>query len=198
MHWRRGLGAAIVGAALTLVLGGCELLLGPAFGPGPGPGFEPSFSPDFEDPFPSPSQIAVYNHGSATIRISTAGTADQTLELSRFYAGATADNIYGAQAHWSDGGSWHLRISGAGSSEEGFGGYLAFDRLLDGQHWTSLGDEDACDVHVTTMTADAFRGTATCTGVQWFDELSSMDGPGDPKPIDEPAFDAEVTFEATR
>jgi hypothetical protein len=181
-------------AALAVLLGGCELLLGPAFGPDDGRGFGPDPSFDFEDPFPSSSPIGTYAHGSATIRIA----GGETIELTRFYADATADANFGANAHWSGPDGWHLRISGAGSDESYGGGYVVFDRVRGGEHWTSLDEVDHCDLDVTVMTADALRGTATCTGVRWFDELDMSDDPDGPKPLDEPAFDAKVTFEATR
>ena len=37
--------------------------------------------------------------------------------------------------------------------------------------------------------------SATCKGVAWYDALD-MEFTGPPKPLDEPKFDAEITFEA--
>ena len=79
---------------------------------------------------------------------------------------------------------------GAGS------GYLTFDRIVDGEHWTTAFNESRCILDVDVVDAKAIRGTATCKGVAWYDALDQMFVEGGPEKLDEPEFDAEVTFEA--
>jgi hypothetical protein len=45
--------------------------------------------------------------------------------------------------------------------------------------------------------AKAIRGTAACKGVEWYDALDVPFNASGPKELDEPTFDADVTFEAT-
>ena len=66
----------------------------------------------------------------------------------------------------------------------------------DGQHWTTQFDGSRCITDVTVVDATAMRGSATCKGVQWYDALDMAFTRGEPKKIDEPKFDAEITFEA--
>ena len=185
----RGGAALALIAALGVLLGGCELL-GPAFG-GPFGG----------DPFPSSSPIASYTSGKATIAI----TGGETIVLDRLGHGATVDSLFGSDVSWTGSSGWHVRVNGAGASDAGafggaagFSGYVAFDRIADGAHWTTLGGDDRCIVDVTVVSAATLRGTASCKGVEWYDALDLPTRPDGPKPLDEPKFDAEVTFEATR
>ena len=81
----------------------------------------------------------------------------------------------------------------------GFGSgsaYLTLDRIADGQHWTTF-DPSRCIVNVKVADAKELRGTATCKGVEWFNALDlPFTTTTAPKPLDQPKFDADVTFEA--
>jgi hypothetical protein len=172
--------AAAVGAAtLALILGGCSAFLGPgAFG----------------DDLPSSSPIATYSTGKATIAIKDG----ETIELGQVAEGSGVDSLFGSDVHWTGPSGWHLRVSGAGGNE-GFGfegGYINLDRITEGQHWTTQFDGSRCITDVTVVDATAIRGSATCKGVQWYDALDMTFTRGEPKKIDEPKFDAEITFEA--
>jgi hypothetical protein len=72
---------------------------------------------------------------------------------------------------------------------------LAFDQIADGHHWTTF-DPSRCIVDVKVADAKEIRGTATCKGVEWIDALDMTSTPTGPKPLNEPKFDAEVTFDA--
>jgi hypothetical protein len=185
----RGVGAAVVGVSLVFVLGGCELLMRGALGE------------DLGGDFPSSSPIAAYAHGTATIAVA----GGETIVLDQVGAGAGVDSLYGSDVRWTGSKGWNVRISGVGGDSGGFGGgnpfgsgYLTFDRLTEGQHWSSMFG-DRCIVNIDVVDAQALRGRATCKGVEWFDVLdSSPMGADGPKALDVPKFDAEVTFEATR
>lgn len=185
----RGVLRAVVGLSLAAVLlSGCDLLMGGAFGPG------------FDGDFPSSSPIATYRSGSATIAIA----GGETITLDKLAAGAGVDSIFGSDVRWTGASGWHVHISGAGADDGGGGampfegGYLTFDRIVDGDHWSSF-DGGRCIVDVDVVDASAFRGTATCKGVEWFSAIGMpLMNPTGPKPLDQPKFDAEVTFEAVR
>jgi hypothetical protein len=184
----RGVVTAFVGLSLALVLGGCELLMRGALGE------------DLSGGFPSSSPIATYAHGTATIVVA----GGETIVLDQIAAGAGVDSFYGSDVRWTGSKGWNVRISGVGGDSSDFGGvnpfdggYLTFDRLTEGQHWSSMFG-DRCIVNIDVVDADALRGTATCKGVAWFDVMDSPMGPDGPKALDVPTFDAEVTFEATR
>ena len=91
-----------------------------------------------------------------------------------------------------------MRVSGAGGDQDfGFeGGYITLDRIVDGQHWTTSFDGSRCITDVEVADKTAIRGSATCKGVAWYDALDMEFTQGPPKPLDEPKFDAEITFEA--
>jgi hypothetical protein len=76
--------------------------------------------------------------------------------------------------------------------------YLTIDRIVGTQHWTTL-DSSRCVVTVTKADETGLAGTATCKGLRWSDALSMGLGSSFQPPYisGEPAFDAEVTFEAT-
>jgi hypothetical protein len=170
---------ALVGAALTLLLAGCS-----------------AFMPGFEGDFPSSSPIAKYSTGTATIAIKDG----ETIKLDQLADDAGVDSLFGSNIRWTGPSGWHLRLTGAGSDNEfGMGpGFLQFDRIVDGEHWQSQYDGSRCILDVEVADAKALRGTATCKGVEWYDalDLGFAMPQGEPKPIDEPKFDAEVTFEA--
>jgi hypothetical protein len=178
----RGLRAAraavVASGALALILGGCSAFFGPGF----------------EGDFPSSSPIAAYSTGTATIAIKDG----ETIKLDQVADGSGVDSVFGSDVRWTSPSGWHLRVNGAGGNEE-FGapaGYLTLDRILEGQHWTTMFDESRCITDVDVVDANAIRGSAICKGVAWYDALDMQFNAGPPKPLDEPKFDAEITFEA--
>ena len=172
--------AAVLVGAGALLHAGCSAFLGPGF----------------DGDFPSSSPIAAYTTGSATIAIKDG----ETIKLDQVAAGAGVDSLFGSNIRWTGPSGWHLRLTGAGGDKEfGMGpAFLQFDRIVDGKHWQSQYDGSRCIVDVEVADAKALRGTATCKGVEWYDalDLGFAFPQGEPKPVDEPKFDAEVTFEA--
>ncbi|HVL52864.1 MAG TPA: hypothetical protein VM344_01230 [Vitreimonas sp.] len=151
--------------------------------------------PMFDDDFPEPSVIATYTQGSATLEL-----ADGTvIELPNVAKGSNLATPMGSSVRWTGGDGWHLRLNGAGGDEM-FGemSYLTFDRLTDGEHWTTEYAMDRCIVDIDLADATGVRGSATCKGVRWYDALDQSFSfeQGLPDPLDEPKFEAEVTFEA--
>lgn len=143
---------------------------------------------------PSSSPIARYATGSATIAIKDG----ETIKLDQVAKGSGVESLMGSDVRWTGSSGWHLRLMGAGGTEE-FSppdGFISFDRITDGQHWTSSLDGDRCIVDVVSADKKSLRGSATCKGVEWFDALDVGFVQGPPKPLDEPKFDAEITFEA--
>ena len=187
---RRGRGpraavvVAVAAGSVALVLSGCQRFLGPAF----------------DGNFPSPSPIASYSSGTASIAIA----GGETIKLDNVAAGSGVDSMFGSNVRWSGSSGWNLRVTGAGAAQ-GFGGgvgfgsgsaYLTLDRIVDGEHWTTF-DPSRCIVDVKVADAKELRGTATCKGVEWFNALDlPFTTTTAPKPLDQPKFDAEVTFEA--
>jgi hypothetical protein len=167
-------------AAATVA--GCSLLMGGA-----------GFGPDL----PSSSPIASFSEGRATIAID----GGEPIELNDVGAASGIDAMFGSNVTWSNADGWHLRVNGAGAT---FGGdiappemsYLSLDRITDGQHWTTY-DPTRCIVDIEVADETAIRGTATCKGLEWYDSLDAFSGTTQPKAVDAPKFDAEITFEAT-
>ena len=181
---RRGRGIAAVGAAglVAFVATGCSLLFGSGFGP-----LDPELM--------SSSPLATYSDGSATIAID----GGETIELNVLDPTSGIDSMFGSDVHWSNAGGWHLRVSGAGTDfGGGIGGteFVTMDRITDGAHWSTF-DPSRCIVDVDVADASGLRGTASCKGLTWFDAMIGPLGPSGPDEIDEPEFDAEITFEAT-
>jgi len=189
------LAAVFVGAAL--VLSGCQYLMGPSGGgpvfiPGPGdfgsfdPGDFGSFDPG--DPgFSMPPPEATFTKGSAKVTID--GT---TLELDRIAGTGLMYKVLGTDVAWTDGNGNYLHFFGAGGPDAP--GFVSMDRIADGQH---LGTQDptACTAKVDKSDTTGVAGSATCRGLRWIDMLNSFGGFAPPSPG--PAFDAEITFEAT-
>jgi len=169
-------GALLALAGLAFVVAGCEYLLGAPF----------------PDEFPSSSPIARFAEGTATIEID----GGDTIELTQVVEGAGIDSMFGSTVRWTGPDGWSMQVMGAGAEEFGMGSaYLTFDRIDDGEHWTTF-DPGRCIVDIEVADKDALRGSATCKGVEWYDALGGMMAL-EPSPLDEPKFDAEVTFEAT-
>jgi hypothetical protein len=168
---------AVVTAVLALFLGGCS-----------------AFMPGFGGAFPSSSPIAAYATGTASIAIKDG----ETITLDEVAEGSGVDSVFGSDVRWTGPSGWHLRVSGAGGSEEfgGGEGYITLDRIVDGQHWTTTFDGSRCITDVDVVDPKTIRGSATCKGIVWYDALDMEFTHGPPEPIDEPKFDAEITFEA--
>jgi hypothetical protein len=172
---------ALLGVAVALVAGGCELLMD---------------SGGFGNDFPAPSQIASFSTGHATIAIA----GGETIELDKVDATSGIQTLMGSDVRWTGDDGWSLQVNGAGADfPDNMGGldtpaFLALDRIQDGNHWTTY-DPSRCVVTVDVADKTGVRGSATCKGVEWFDALT---GPSftQPKPVDQPKFDAEITFEA--
>jgi hypothetical protein len=171
-----------VGALLVLVLSGCTYLFGS--------GFE-----DFEefDDFGDMEPVAAYASGRATLEI-----GGETIVLGAVGAGSGLYDVFGAEATWSGADGWYLTISGA-TTEDGalFGSsysWLTVDRIAGNRHLTTP-ETGRCIITVTQADEDGLVGTATCRGLRWADAII---GGADYTPdyVDEPAFDAEITFTA--
>jgi hypothetical protein len=166
-------------------LGGCSLLYG----------FDPNVPPDYG----MPSPVAVYREGRATVTIGT----DSMIVLDDVSDGGTFDPNFGAGATFSNPDGWYVRVMGA-TKLGGFmsaNAYVQLDRIVDRLHWTTS-DPDRCVVTISAADATGLMGKATCKGLRWTDALGNWGGSGiggyEPPYIkDEPAFDAEITFEAT-
>jgi hypothetical protein len=178
----RGLAALTAAALVGLVAGGCGLLFGTGFG-----GFDPELM--------SSSPIATFTDGSATIAIS----GGETITLDEVGRGSRIDSMFGSEVQWSNADGWSLRLSGAGAD---FGpgtlestAFVTIDRISGGEHWSTF-DPGRCIVEVEVADETGLSGTATCRGLTWYDALIPL-GPMAPSEVDEPEFDAEITFEAT-
>ena len=182
MRGPRGAALAIGGLLVAFVAGGCELLMG---GGGFGAGF------------PEPSQIASFSSGTATIAIA----GGETVELNGLDTTSGIESLMGSDVRWTNADGWSLRVSGAGAiGPDGIGttfetpAFITLDRISDGQHWTTF-DPSRCIVTIAAADKTGIRGTATCRGVEWYDTLDAV-SIEQPKPVDAPKFDAEITFEA--
>lgn len=175
-------------AAAVVVVSGCQYLFG-----------FPS-----EPPFPMPTTAGAYDQGRATITIGT----DPAIALDELSRPGTFDPSFGGEATFRGDDGWYVQVYGASLGSGGLfgtGGYLTLDRIVDRQHWTTA-DPTRCVVTVTVADESTLRGTATCKGLRWSDALGGAFGGGfgggfganGPAYIpDQPAFDAEITFEAT-
>jgi hypothetical protein len=169
---------ALVGL-VALVAGGCQYLLGYPTGP--------------DVALPSPS--AAYREGHATISVGT----DPVITLGALSQPGTFDTMLGSEATFRGDDGWYLRVIGA-TSGSGFmqTAFVQLDRIAGGEHWTTA-DPSRCVVTIATADKDALRGSASCKGLRWSDAIAGgMYGGLAPSYIvGQPAFDAEITFEAT-
>jgi hypothetical protein len=183
MHAPGRVAVAVLGIFAAWTVAGCELFL---------PG---TFTPDGQLQEPSPR--ATYTKGSATLAMGD-GTK---VTLDRLSEGPHLIALYGSSIRWSNADGWSLQLTGAGASSElgnllGSGGYLQLDRIVGVEHWQTY-ETGRCIVDIDVANETSLKGSATCMGLEWSDALVAP-FPGDPKEIDQPAFDAEITFEATR
>ena len=189
--------------ATAFILSGCQYLLGGMMGGPmilPGGSFDPgafgSFAPgdfgsfDPNDPiFSMPPPLATYTKGAATVTIDGRTTAMDSLN-----GKAAIYQDLGAEVGWTDGAGLYLRFYGEPGSPYG-DGFVLLDRVVDGKHWTTA-DPVGCKVTTAETAAKELSGTASCHGLRWADAIGS--GPLQSALVaGEPAFDAEVTFQAT-
>lgn len=181
MHGFRGrVLSGVLAAASAVVVGGCSLLYGLGY---PGP---------FPEGSPGPS--VKYGTGKATIAIDK-GPA---IALTTLTEGGTIVPEFGVGATFRNDDGWYLRLIGATAGQSTFASttYMTLDRVVDGEHWTAT-DPGRCRFTITKADATGLDGTASCTGLRWSDAISSGYSESyEPPYIDQPAFDAEITFEA--
>lgn len=175
---------ASVLAAFVLVTAGCQYLYGFPMDP------DSTFRP------PTPA----YVEGLATVTIGS----EAAIVLDTLTRPGTFDTMLGGEVSFRGPDGWSLQVLGAmgAGGAGGAGGFftpqtawIQLDRIVDGQHWTVL-DPSRC---IVTAQADPFalRGTATCRGLRWSDALGGGYALGPTYIPDQPAFDAEITFEAS-
>jgi hypothetical protein len=154
-------------------------------------GLDPGFDPDATFP-PFPTAEATFTTGSATIEL-----AAETLVLDELASGGAMADELGTRATWTNGDGWYVTFygfSGAGFGPES--GYLSIDRIFEDQHWI-INDQSRCVTTIERADPTGIAGTAVCRGLKWSDYFSSISGMGFPVAVEgEPAFDAEITFEA--
>lgn len=159
------------------------------------PGLDPDATfPPFP-PFPISTAETTFTTGRATIVL--AGDSGETLVLDELAGGGSMAEELGIQARWTNGDGWYLTYHSY--PDIGFpaeNAYLSIDRIFDDQHWT-IYDQTRCVTTTERAGAGGIAGTAICRGLTWSDYFSTFSGIGFPVEIKgEPAFDAEITFEA--
>jgi hypothetical protein len=177
---RRRIAGALLGLVAAWTVGGCSLLYG----------LNPNTPPDFGMPRPA----ATYKTGHATLTVGK----EPAVELGDVTDGGTMDPSFGANATFRNADGWYLRIIGAtkGANAYSMPGFMTIDRIVDKQHWTTF-DSNRCVITITKADETGLAGTATCKGLRWADALSNGYESLEPPYIkDQPAFDAEITFEA--
>lgn len=184
MRARGRVQVAALGLLAAFAAAGCELL------------FPGAFTPDGELQAPSP--LATYTTGSATL-----GLSDGTrIRLDRLSKGPHLVTTFGSSVRWSNAAGWNLQVSGAGAGTPfgagllGSQAYIQLDRIVGVEHWRTY-DPSRCIVDIDVADQTALKGSATCKGLEWTDALE-VPFSDEPTEIGQPAFDAEITFEATR
>ena len=175
----RGLVRLLLGLGAASIVSGCAWLYG--WGA-------------FPMPEPSPGKPATYVSGQATLKIGTAPAID----LPDLTEGGTMVADYGVNATFRNAEGWYLRIMGAAQGSPMYSpAFLSLDRVVGNEHWTTY-DPSRCTVTVTKADETGLTGSASCKGLRWSDALRSGIGSSfEPPYIEgEPAFDAEITFEA--
>ena len=180
----RGISQRVVGglliAAAVIILGGCQYLFGYPYGPYP------------VDPSPGPS--AAYANGKATLKVGT----EPPIDLTELVEGGTMASEFGMNATFRNADGWYLRIMGAtkGGNFSSMPTYLTLDRIVDNHHWTT--DGSGCSFKIEKADETGLSGTASCKRLRWIDAMGTGYGMSYEPPYipDQPAFDAEITFEA--
>ena len=177
-------------ALIAFTLAGCQYL----FGLSPMPPIGPigSFDPDaFESFAPEllPSPQAVLTSGTASVTID-----GETTKLDRLVGNGAIYDEFGSQATWTDGEGLYVRFYG--DADIGAGpGYVSLDRIRDGTHWTTI-DPSGCVLMVSKSDTSGIAGTASCKDLRWSDAMSGFAMPYQQFVEGQPAFDAEISFEA--
>jgi hypothetical protein len=177
----RRVAGPLLGLAAATVVVGCQYLFG----------LDPAIPPDFS----MPSPVAVYGEGRATVTIGS----DPMIVLEDLSDTGTFDPNFGAGATFQNAEGWYVRVMGA-SKVGGFltsAAFVQLDRIVGLEHWTTA-DPSRCIVTISAADATGLMGKATCKGLRWTDALGTYTGGYEPPYVkDQPAFDAEITFEAT-
>jgi hypothetical protein len=185
----RGIRGLIGVALLVPLLAGCELLF---------PGFAPPVPPvPGDEGFPNASPLTTFVTGTASVVVDNGAE----IQLKQLHGDAELYPFVGANLTWEGPDGWYLRLlnAGAGSQAEFGPSYLTLERVREGEHWTTA-DPTRCVVDFDTNDKTGIKGTATCKGLQWHDQLAGygFGGTDDETLIpDEPKFDATITFEAS-
>ncbi|HEV8697078.1 MAG TPA: hypothetical protein VGQ89_05235 [Candidatus Limnocylindrales bacterium] len=178
---RRRVAVLVFGLVVAAIASGCQYLFG--YGPNP---------PDFGMPQP----VAVYREGRATVKLGD----EPIMALDELEDTGSFDPSFGAGATFHNADGWYVKVMGASKAGRGFlssPAFVSLDRIVGTQHWT-VADPTRCVVTIFAADATGLMGAATCKGLRWSDALGSYDVTFQPPYIkDQPAFDAEITFEAT-
>ena len=175
------LGAAAIVTGLT----GCallDLLLG-----------IPPFDPNQPIPsFPVPSGQVTYTTGHATLAI-----GGEEIQLTRLAGSGAFDPEYGTHVTWTNDDGWYMTYYAYAEDEFGTDStYLSLDRVFDNQHWV-VNDPTRCVTTTAQADAEGLIGSAACRGLRWSDFFNSVSIFGAPQALpNEPAFDADINFEA--
>ena len=158
-----------------------------------------SFDPDASFPlFPIETATPpAYTTGRATLTVTGEGAepSAQPIVLDELVS-ATTEGGLGTHVVWENEDGWYLSFTGISGFGSEIGAYLSLDRITDHEHWAIV-DPTRCLTTATQQDAAGLVGTATCKGLRWADYFDLYSSSGFPEPIpDQPAFDAEITFEA--
>ena len=183
------------------MLAGCQYLFGlsgmgpptgSAFGsadPGQFFSFDPGDFASFEPEFSLPAPTAVFTRGSATLAID-----GKTIDLDRLASTAAMYPSFGTEATWTDGKGMYVRFYGSGDEHDAW--FISFDRIADGNHWTT-DDPTRCTVALDHADKTGIKGTASCKGVRWIDTMAAFASGDEAYVPGQDPFDARITFQAT-
>jgi hypothetical protein len=162
------------------VVGVVPLLAGCAFFDGPS-----------DDGLDGEGQVlATYTSGHATLKID-----GSTMVLDQLGGESELISGFGADVYWYNDAGWGLRFEAYGDS--GLSGNDVRIERVQTTYWATDGGGD-CVVKVEKADATGLKGSATCHGLRWVDQLRGSrwgsDGPNYVK--GEPAFDATIKFQA--
>ena len=196
-----GLPHLLATGLLTVGLTGCtvlDILLG-------APPFDPT-DPDFSfPPFPTEGTEGSLSSGTATITIN-GPDGKQVIVLDEVVGDSEVGDEYGTHVIWTNGEGWYAELYAY--PEEPFApssAYLSLDRIFNSHHWVTA-DPTRCVTTVDPLPSAApgasplpgtVAGDAVCRGLLWTDFYNVYAPDGIPDPVEgEPAFDADITFEA--
>ncbi len=165
--------------------------------------------PDGEYPIPSPTVLATYGQGTATIVLEPRGQSE-TVTLDQVGPGSELSNDIGANVTWRNADGWVLQLFAY--NYDGYGPYppasgrdayytgdVTLQLIADHEVWRvdPYGPSGTrCLVTVDGASSDRISGSASCYDLRWSDGTAGMPF-GEPAYVEnEPPFDAEITFEA--